>query len=1058
MKAWNLQADQMNDIIDKVNVLGNSFALENQSVLDGMQKAASALSVMGTDYQDAFALFTGAQEVLQDADRVGNGLKTVAMRVRGYSEDVETGAYEIDDSLKTISGDLVDLTKIEGILPEGISIYTDDTKYLDDANKKYKSLVDYFRELSQYWDKYSETTQTKLLQTLFGKTQASVGAALITNFSQVDAALESMENSAGSADAEMSKVEETITFKINALKETWTGFLQELVNRDAVKGAIDGLTDLSEAITSLGPVGTGAVATGVIAGLKLLSSQTDETGQKIFSFGKIIRSAFGTDVLRAEYLESYAQNLSSLSVSAAEASIQTVKMSTSEKEALITKAGLAVASKSQLTDQEAQIAEHMKNVLAIRGEITSENDLTAAKVADLVATGKLTDAQAELIKKRYLSVDVNKNSNSVLGKVTSAMAEQTTLTGKLSAGWKALVATVGAGKLAFMGIAGAVVAVGAALVAYKKKQEQAIEDLNESVQSAFNTYSDAANTARNTANTVSGLKDEYANLSKGVNDLGQNVSLSSDEFDRYNEISNQIADLIPELVDHWTDEGNAVLTCKGNVEELTAAYQNLSVEAASALINGTDGNGGADAIIENFQNTMNGVDTFWVKKDGLKDQQAEIEAAKKGIQELKYLSAELKQDSKLFDEDGNYRQNLNLLAETSDTYADYQDKILGAIADIQNYGADFDVEVPFFNIADQSLETYLTDLNAVEKSVVASGTEIKTQMTEARNQVKQLAEAYLQLDDNNLSDEQTNAVKTYLNNLSDDVIDGLDGKTAVSELVTQITTAMAADDNVADAIVGLLSIDKEIPIKNAQELASVYLEALKAAFKDNPEMQEIIENLLGGMDQWYQDEKLLNYNASKSIFGNLNNDALMSELAKVNAYTDQFNTEQSQAWREWANTCGQSFTTAQSMIDAYEKSLVKAAEESGFDMTTFSSNVEEFQKINEAYQKVAENISKGKIGKEIASDVTAVEALRDSFEGIDISKFTDFESFDQIEQVLTSGTATAQEAQDGWDALATSYWGAKLAAGGYSEEVQALISTQLQANGVTKESADTFVY
>ena len=173
MKAWNLQADQMDDVIDKVNVLGNSFALENQSVLDGMQKAASALSVMGTDYQDAFALFTGAQEVLQDADRVGNGLKTVAMRVRGYSEDVETGAYEIDDSLKTISGDLVDLTKIEGTLPEGISIYTDDTKYLDDANKKYKSLVDYFRELSQYWDQYSETTQTKLLQTLFGKTQAN---------------------------------------------------------------------------------------------------------------------------------------------------------------------------------------------------------------------------------------------------------------------------------------------------------------------------------------------------------------------------------------------------------------------------------------------------------------------------------------------------------------------------------------------------------------------------------------------------------------------------------------------------------------------------------------------------------------------------------------------------------------------------------------------------------------------------------------------------------------------------------------------------------------------
>ena len=164
----------MQDIIDKVNVLGNAFAVDNQSILDGMQKAGAALAVMGTSYQDAFALFTGADEVLQDADRVGNGLKTVAMRIRGYAENAETGEYEIDESLANISGDLINLTKIEGELPQGISVYTDDTKYLDDAQKKYKSLVEYFKELSTYWDKFSETQQTNLLQKLFGKTQANI--------------------------------------------------------------------------------------------------------------------------------------------------------------------------------------------------------------------------------------------------------------------------------------------------------------------------------------------------------------------------------------------------------------------------------------------------------------------------------------------------------------------------------------------------------------------------------------------------------------------------------------------------------------------------------------------------------------------------------------------------------------------------------------------------------------------------------------------------------------------------------------------------------------------
>lgn len=176
-KSWQktLQVQDLEtEVLDKVNVLGNNFAEENSDILNGMQKAASALSAMGTSYEDAFALFTGAQEVIQDADRVGNGLKTVAMRIRGYSEDVETGSFVIDDSLKNISGQLIDLTKIAGVLPEGISVYTDETKNLPEAEKKYKSLLEYLREISKYWDQFSETQQTELLQALFAKTQANV--------------------------------------------------------------------------------------------------------------------------------------------------------------------------------------------------------------------------------------------------------------------------------------------------------------------------------------------------------------------------------------------------------------------------------------------------------------------------------------------------------------------------------------------------------------------------------------------------------------------------------------------------------------------------------------------------------------------------------------------------------------------------------------------------------------------------------------------------------------------------------------------------------------------
>lgn len=213
MKAFDIDVDDVErELMDNINELGNNFALENGDLIDGMQKSASALAVTGTSLREALALFTGGQEIIQDAEAMGTALRTISLRIRGYSEESEDGALELDDSLKTISGDLIDLTKIEGKLPEGISIYTDETKYLDDANKEYKSLVEYLGQISDYWDEFSETQQNQLLQKLFGKTRASQGAAIIENIDQVRAAMEAMDNAAGSSAREMAVAEDKLYY------------------------------------------------------------------------------------------------------------------------------------------------------------------------------------------------------------------------------------------------------------------------------------------------------------------------------------------------------------------------------------------------------------------------------------------------------------------------------------------------------------------------------------------------------------------------------------------------------------------------------------------------------------------------------------------------------------------------------------------------------------------------------------------------------------------------------------------------------------------------------
>ncbi len=77
--------------------------------------------------------------------------------------------------------------------------------------------------------------------------------------------------------------------------------------------------------------------------------------------------------------------------------------------------------------------------------------------------------------------------------------------------------------------------------------------------------------------------EEYAHLSKGVNHLGRNVSLTAEEYKRYHEITNKIAELNPDLVSGYDALNNPILTVTGNVERLTAAYEK-NYKAAQAEI------------------------------------------------------------------------------------------------------------------------------------------------------------------------------------------------------------------------------------------------------------------------------------------------------------------------------------------------------------------------------------------------------------------------------------------------------------------------------------------
>lgn len=87
-----------------------------------------------------------------------------------------------------------------------------------------------------------------------------------------------MDESAGSSEAEMSEIESTLSYKTNALKETWVGCVQDMIDRGDLGTIVAGLTKVSEAITFLldkldilGTIGLGA---GIFSGIKNVGIDT----------------------------------------------------------------------------------------------------------------------------------------------------------------------------------------------------------------------------------------------------------------------------------------------------------------------------------------------------------------------------------------------------------------------------------------------------------------------------------------------------------------------------------------------------------------------------------------------------------------------------------------------------------------------------------------------------------------------------------------------------------------------------------------------------------------
>lgn len=128
----------------------------------------------------------------------------------------------------------------------------------------YKSTYQILLEMSKVWDKLDDMTQASVLEQLFGKRQANIGAAILSNgelLQQVYETSEKASDGIGSAMREQEEYAKSIQYNLDSLKASYQQLAQEIVQSETVVTIIKAL---NEGLQSLG-------SSDIVVGINVVS-------------------------------------------------------------------------------------------------------------------------------------------------------------------------------------------------------------------------------------------------------------------------------------------------------------------------------------------------------------------------------------------------------------------------------------------------------------------------------------------------------------------------------------------------------------------------------------------------------------------------------------------------------------------------------------------------------------------------------------------------------------------------------------------------------------------
>lgn len=874
-----------------------------------------------------------------------------------------TSASELEAAGEDTEGLIEDAAKLYSTIkkltatqsnPEGVSILTN----TGDFKSTYEILLD----ISKVWGELNDKSQASLLETIAGKNRASVVSAILqakddNNNPLLESVYNASINSAGATADAMDIALSSIESAQKRMQNAWESAFQNSEIETAIADAYDFATALIKIVDNLGLIKS-ALGTISFAGFFKLfkSSDSFKSFENLGSTFKSIGKALSAD----SFVDFWNTRVAFISNSQKEIDKDIIEK--------------YIAEKPGFTEE--------KNYL----DFNQENSNASKILKQLISTK--TDATK-------IEADYNEAINKTIGSMALSAV-------------KTIGLNLAAGALSFAVSALATIIVTQLVTAisnYIHRNEIAISNAKDLTDQMREQKEEAESNAK----TVESLKDRFEELSQGVADSGENLSLAAEDFSEYKDIVSQLVEMYPALIQGYSEE-NGYLVDKRNllaeINELQAdenrrnAITNSSDDNLQTLLKGSKAT--YDEAVKQYEEDVADLtstfNNYVISKESFGINTMQFLADYFGVDPADYEGNNYDKAAAIMLENidsilANYDDMMNQLEQEAESRGiilaeGFSDKFYGAVS--QFYAK----QKPKFDNSDM--------VKTLFEGVLA------TENVELSDYANRFANAiYEVLGSVNIDENSVSTMRVDIRNMLPDLSENSNfGK----ELQKYYQQLFKIEDMPYDQAASLV-----------QSYAQFIAEAIEKYFGDLG-IQISVEDILGNLDlskydgsyreavvtsRNKQEQEIVdNYNraitnASFSLGLIVDQDAIdaynvyMADLEKIREYTANMTAEELRLWHEKTN----GIVGYDAKVKAYEADTEQMTNKTHNFITANSSALETYQEKLSTIQGYFEKIADGSLQ---ISDVTAaVKELDLDPNKIDFST-DDFEGFGELLKELAN--------------------------------------------------------